>query len=494
MCVYLFEIPVLEVAMKTKSITFTLLLASVLLMADAVSAATIGEIKALEENTPVALEGKVVTAGYGTYPYRIYIEEPDRSAGIQVYIAGSSLPDVTENKIVNVSGTIYTQTTGERAIRNATVTVVGTAESPIVPPMMANKMVGGEAQGLQKGCTGSIGVNNVGALVRTWGKVIYVDPNNWLKIDDGSGNPVQVDTSKLNPKPKLNDFIIVTGIVSCKANTPNPIAIIRPRRQDDVLFRNPTLQEWLDMPVPPNKLRIFWLGQAGFLFKDSEGRKVCVDLYLSDYCAQVPPNDTWVRLVPVPIPPENVQPGLTLCTHDHGDHTDPWTLQPICNSSSSLFWGPTSCYNHFAAGDIGIPANRRAVINRGQTMTWNGIQITAVYANHTSDSVGYIINMAGYKIYISGDTAYDTTLVDSVRAQHPDIMIVCINGKYGNMTYTEAAQLVKNCEPGVKYAIPMHYGMFAVNTEDPQNFVNACAYLGVTAQVIVMDFAGNITL
>lgn len=466
-----------------------------LLIAGTIHATTIGEIKSWDENSPVSLEGKVITCGYGTYAYRLYIEEPDRSAGIQVYIGGTSLPDATENKLVNVSGILYTQSSGERAIKNATVTVVGTAPSPLVPPMMVNKMVGGEAQGLQKGCTGAIGVNNVGALVQTWGKVIYVDGSNtWVKIDDGSGNPVQVDTTKLNPKPKLDDIIIVTGIVSCKANTPDPFAIIRPRRQEDVLFRTPTLQEWMDLPVPPGKVRIYWLGQAGFLFKDSEGRKICVDLYLSDYCAQVPPNDTWVRLVPVPIPPENVQPGLTLCTHDHGDHTDPWTLQPICNSSSSVFWGPTSCYNHFAASDIGIPANRRTAINRGQTMTWNGIQITAVYANHTSDSVGYVINMAGRKIYITGDTAYDTTLVNTVVAQQPDIMLVCINGKFDNMNYTQAAQLVKACDATAKYAIPMHYGMFAVNTEDPQNFVNACASLNTAAQVIVMQMPGVVTL
>jgi L-ascorbate metabolism protein UlaG (beta-lactamase superfamily) len=51
----------------------------------------------------------------------------------------------------------------------------------------------------------------------------------------------------------------------------------------------------------------------------------------------------------------------------------------------------------------------------------------------------------------------------------PTALLVCINGKLGNMTAAEAARLAAALRPRV--AIPMHYGMFADNTADPQEFV-----------------------
>ena len=56
-------------------------------------------------------------------------------------------------------------------------------------------------------------------------------------------------------------------------------------------------------------------------------------------------------------------------------------------------------------------------------------------------------------------------------------MIVCINGKLGNMDYRSAARLAQ--EIGVKTAIPCHYGMFGENTEDPENFRSALSTTGV---------------
>lgn len=481
--------------MVSRTFVFTAVFPVIIAASLQVSAMTIGEAKSEPDNTSVTLSGKVISSPYGALPYRVYIEEPDRSAGIQVYIAVASYPDLTEGKLVDVSGIIYTQSTGERAIKGASFTIVG-QQGPLKPLSMVNKTLGGAEKGLQTGVLGGLGLNNVGLLVQGCGWVTFVDAGNtYAKLDDGSGNEVHLDITALTTKPKVNDHVLASGISLCKPiGASKPIPLIKPRSQSDIVFKTPTLEEYMSFPVPAGKLRIFWLGQAGFLFKDGEGRKVLVDPYLSDYAAQNPPNTTWVRLVPVPIPPENVQPHLTLCTHDHNDHLDPWTIAPIYTSSDSFFIGPTSSYNHFGASDIGIPEARRAVLNRGETTTWNDIQISAVYANHTTDSVGFVITMAGRKIYISGDTCFDSTLVNAVQAAQPDIMIVSINGKFDNLTADEAAQLVKACEPYVDVTIPMHYGMFAVNTEDPQVFVDACATRGVTAQVIVMEFATHITL
>ena len=58
-----------------------------------------------------------------------------------------------------------------------------------------------------------------------------------------------------------------------------------------------------------------------------------------------------------------------------------------------------------------------------------------------------------------------------VKSFSPDILISCINGRYGNMNWQDAFMLAHRLE--VKLAIPMHYDLFAINTEDPSLFVNA---------------------
>lgn len=47
-------------------------------------------------------------------------------------------------------------------------------------------------------------------------------------------------------------------------------------------------------------------------------------------------------------------------------------------------------------------------------------------------------------------------------------MFVCINGKLGNMSVTEAVRLANIIKP--KVAVPNHYDMFLSNSEDPHKF------------------------
>ena len=70
-------------------------------------------------------------------------------------------------------------------------------------------------------------------------------------------------------------------------------------------------------------------------------------------------------------------------------------------------------------------------------------------------------------------------MTERLKAHRPDVVLLPINGHdwkrthqniIGNMTYREAADLA--AEVGADLAIPMHYGMFAHNTEPPGHFVN----------------------
>jgi|GEM_PF-249588 len=241
--------------------------------------------------------------------------------------------------------------------------------------------------------------------------------------------------------------------------------------------------------VPPDGLTLFWLGQGGFALKTPQGKLVLVDPYL----AGTPGVD---RLVPPALAPRNVVgdaerqqatkfPDLVLCTHDHSDHTDPIALKEIAATSQARFVGPPSSTKLMA--DNGLPADRIDTIRRGETREFDGIRVRAVYAKHTDDSVGYVLSFGPTTVYITGDSEYDPQLA-GVKALKPDILLVCINGKWGNMSAADAAKLT--AEIGPKVVIPMHYGMFANNTVDPQTFVEAAKAAHVKARVVLIPHMG----
>lgn len=482
-----------EAFMRVSALFLTLVIAVCSISASALGAITIADAKSAPDNAPVTLEGYVVTTSPGELPSRMYIEDSGRSCGIQIYLGSSSPAGVSEGSVVTVSGTITTRPNGERAVAYPIVTVTGS--SPAIEPVaVRNRMIGGTSFGFQSGVRNGLGTNNIGILIRTWGWVSSVDPSGgYATIDDGSGIDIRIDISRLINKPRLREYLLITGIVSTYAVADGDlIPLVVPRRPNDVNPSNPYCETQLATAVPEGKVALHWLGQGGWMLRDHEGRRIAIDPLLSDYKRSTNPD--YVRMMLIPVPPEKLKPGLTLLTHRHGDHADPWSLNAIQSSSQSVFWGPATVTTRLK--QIGILSSRCKTIYRGQVYTWNGVEITPVYANHpydtTLDAVGYVIVMGRKKIYVSGDTLYDQTLSGTVLGEHPDVILVCINGDGGNMSAPEAALLVKTCNPQV--TIPMHYGMFAINTVDPEAFVTSCQQQGVASQVIVLPACGYIVL
>jgi hypothetical protein len=104
---------------------------------------------------------------------------------------------------------------------------------------MTNSHVGGEdwlydsATGAgQRGATGGAGLNNVGLLVRTWGRVLSAGDGS-LTITDGSSAGLKVDTSMLSAPAGAGDFVIVTGIVRIEAAEGGYAPVIVPRSDTD---------------------------------------------------------------------------------------------------------------------------------------------------------------------------------------------------------------------------------------------------------------------
>jgi L-ascorbate 6-phosphate lactonase len=209
-------------------------------------------------------------------------------------------------------------------------------------------------------------------------------------------------------------------------------------------------------------MRITWIGQGGFLIDLlPDNLQIAIDPYLSDSVFR---EFGQKRLLPIPISPSKLKTDLIVCTHDHMDHLDEETLNGIL-WDQTRYAGPGSCIAHFFA--MGIPAKKQVVLNRGDLVSLGTTKIHAVYASHTEDSIGVVVQNRNRTVYFVGDSEYDASL-KMAGLFHPDVLVVCINGKYGNMSCKNAAVLA--AELGVGTAIPCHYGMFAENTEDPENF------------------------
>jgi len=135
--------------------------------------------------------------------------------------------------------------------------VVSIADVP-QPLAMNNKTIGGGALNANTpGVDGGTGLNNIGLLIKTCGKVTYVDDTNkFFYIDDGSGikdgtlkpdsTPVlgiRVSYKDLAPgvtfqRPDVGTWVTVTGISSTSEipvnDTTKIIPTLMPRRQEDV--------------------------------------------------------------------------------------------------------------------------------------------------------------------------------------------------------------------------------------------------------------------
>jgi len=88
--------------------------------------------------------------------------------------------------------------------------------------------------------------------------------------------------------------------------------------------------------------------------------------------------------------------------------------------------------------------------------------------------LGYVIEMAGVRVYSAGDTIVFDGLVERLRRLEADIALLPINGRsyfreqldiVGNLDEREAADLA--AAAGMKLLVPTHYEMFAANQGRP---------------------------
>lgn len=167
--------------------------------------------------------------------------------------------------------------------------------------------------------------------------------------------------------------------------------------------------------------------------------------------------------------PENSPPGdLILISHEHSDHCSPEDIARIRQDSSIVIANPT------AAAKLDPPVK---VMRPGDIAEYSGIGIAAVPAYNTdkhfhpkaAEHVGYILTIAGEKLYFAGDTDHIPEMKDFAC----DVALLPVSGTYV-MTADEAVKAAEVISPEI--AIPMHYGSGVVGTlEDALRFQELCS-------------------
>jgi len=278
----------------------------------------------------------------------------------------------------------------------------------------------------------------------------------------------------------------------------------------------------LEARPPATGFSLWFLGQNSFVLKGPDGFTVAVDPYLSDWCARrgkaggPTPRS---RKYPPDIAAADLSVDLVLLTHSHCDHADPETLAVLAKNPRIRVAGSRAAVK--VALEAGFPMERVRTLLAGEEASFGryagvleaakriragntnaGITVRVSFALPTDGTdlnhLGFLIRCSsGATFWDTGDTAWcellpvlagaevraacaswrdvpDGASDDSAAgmaagmAAGPDLMAVCINGGYANLSQWEAAKLAGSA--GARYVIPAHWDLFPHNSLDPEPF------------------------
>ena len=255
--------------------------------------------------------------------------------------------------------------------------------------------------------------------------------------------------------------------------------MIEPLLRDDAF-----LADVAQPPATPDALRVWWLGQSGFLVRCG-GRFALLDPYLSDSLTKkyADTDKPHVRMTERVIAPERLtEIEVITSSHNHTDHLDAETLRPLLAANPQARLIIPEANRAFVANRLGISVCEPVGLDDGASATVGAFTFHGIAAAHnelTRDGagrhqfLGCVIRCGRWTIYHSGDTLLYDGLAEKLRAFAPiDIALLPINGNAperrvaGNLDGREAAQLAHAI--GARCVVPCHYEMFAFNTADPR--------------------------
>ena len=216
-------------------------------------------------------------------------------------------------------------------------------------------------------------------------------------------------------------------------------------------------------------LAIFWLAQAGFVYKTPGGTIIYVDAYLSD-CVHRMLSDVlygFKRIMPAPPAPEEIEADVVVCTHSHPDHFDYDAIPVLARNARIRFVAAPDCRVELEKLDI--PEDRYTIIHEGETLTYGDVSLTGVYADHgdlAPEALGVLLQSGDIKVWQVADTAYRPDKWQDIFAAGVDVIMPPMNGA-GTATWTAPRRRPWRTTPTHRVTIPCHFWMFAEHSSSP---------------------------
>ncbi|MCS7094519.1 MAG: MBL fold metallo-hydrolase [Thaumarchaeota archaeon] len=201
-------------------------------------------------------------------------------------------------------------------------------------------------------------------------------------------------------------------------------------------------------------LTITWLRHDGFLLTGA-GKTVVID-----------PFNVRMR--------RQVKADVVFVTHDHFDHCSLKDLEPFVDREKTSIVAARNCSR--ALKDLGCRS--KEFVEPGSSGEVSGVRYQAVPAYNVNKfrapgvpfhpknygGVGYVIEIAGVRVYHAGDT---DDVPELAQLKAIDVALLPVSGTYV-MTAEEAADFARKIAP--KLAIPMHFGEIVGSIEDAERF------------------------
>jgi L-ascorbate metabolism protein UlaG (beta-lactamase superfamily) len=266
------------------------------------------------------------------------------------------------------------------------------------------------------------------------------------------------------------------------------------QQKDDAL-----LQDIEQARQEPNALHAWWLGQSGFLLQH-QGRHVLFDPYLSDSLTRkyAGSDKEHIRMTERVIAPERLDfIDLVTSSHNHTDHLDRETLEPLLAANPKAAFVAPRANREFAAERLEIDPERIIGLTDGESSEVAGTRLHGIAAAHDERAfdeagrdkfMGFILEWGPWTVYHSGDTRLYPGLEERLERFEIDLAFLPINGfkperrVSGNLNAGEAVNLAR--ETALKTVVPHHYHMFTFNTVEPDEFERLAGDAGVDARVL----------
>jgi L-ascorbate 6-phosphate lactonase len=236
-----------------------------------------------------------------------------------------------------------------------------------------------------------------------------------------------------------------------------------------------------------------WLGQAGFLV-EAGGARLLVDPFVSEHEARLFP--------PPPVDVFGARIDRVLVTHEHLDHLDPESLRAVAARSPGVAVVAPEPLREQVEGlpFHGVAPGDRLDLPGGVALR----VVPAVHAVHPRDGyseggdpprfVGYVLEVDGVAIYHGGDTIADDRVLAGLDGVRVDVALLPVNGRTffreredlaGNLDARDAVALAAHC--GASILVPIHWDLFAGNTERAGAAADAAAEAGAPVHVLTLS-------